>query len=358
MNGFDELLERYRNNTNPYLDWDKIELIDRTILSNHNELQNITINKLNEIRNQICIIKLNGGLGTTMGCNGPKSLLKIKDDLNFMDIIVNQHIQLDNEKMPLVLMNSFYTHNDTNEYLEKLPLPNINLISFNQNCYPRILKDNNQPLDINSSNKDHLYPPGHGDLLQSLYDSGTLDQLLCAGIKYAFISNIDNLGATLDYNILNDLIESDIEFALELTPKTINDIKGGTLIKYDGKYKMFEVAQCEKNKLDQFTSIEKFKYFNTNNIWIKLESIKTLMKTNYIKDVDIIINPKKLKDGRECIQLEYAIGSMVKFFDKVKCYLVSRDRFVPVKTNNDLDSIKSPTYILDKETWTLKKCNN
>jgi UTP--glucose-1-phosphate uridylyltransferase len=143
-----------------------------------------------------------------------------------------------------------------------------------------------------------------------------------------------------------------------LTEKTINDIKGGTLIKYDGKYKMFEVAQCPKDKLDQFTSIDKFKYFNTNNIWIRLESIKKLVKSNYLKDVDIIINPKKLKDGRECIQLEYAIGSMVKFFDKVKCYLVSRDRFIPVKTNNDLESVRSDNYDLDKQTWILKKVNN
>lgn len=354
MDKFNELLKKYISNPNPYLDWNKIELIDENILSQQNDLEIVPPNCINELQTMVCVIKLNGGLGTTMGCNGPKSLLQIKDSLTFMEIIINQHKLLN--KIPLVLMNSFYTHEATNDYLINNNLAeNINLISFNQNYYGRIIKETMTPLDINSTNKDYLYPPGHGDLLQSLYDTKTLDKLINMGIKYAFISNIDNLGSTMNYEILNDLIKHDVDFALELTTKTIDDIKGGTLIKYQNEYKMFEVAQCPRDKLDQFMSIDKFKYFNTNNTWIKLESIKKLVQTDYFKDIDVIVNPKKLKDGRECIQLEYAIGSMVKFFTNVKCYLVSRDRYIPVKTNDNLNTIKSDKYSLNKETWKLAK---
>ena len=355
MESFQHLYKKYLSINNPYLDWDKIELINNNVLSHYNDSPHTNQEQIKELEKHICIIQLNGGLGTSMGCVGPKSLLEVKDGHSFLDITIEQLKKT--SEIPLVLMNSFYTDKDTNDYLNKIP-HDLTIMAYNQNCYPRIIKETKQPLDIKSDNKDHLCPPGHGDLLLSISQTGILDKLISIGIKYAFISNIDNLGATIDYKILQDLIKSNVDYALELTPKTLQDIKGGTLIKYDGKYKMFEVAQCPPDKLNEFTSIDKFQYFNTNNVWIKLEAIKELVSNlDFLNNIDLILNPKKLKDGRECIQLEYAIGSMVKFFDndKVKCYLVPRDRFIPVKTNKDLELIRSDQFIYDKETWTLKK---
>ena len=46
------------------------------------------------------------------------------------------------------------------------------------------------------------------------------------------MSNIDNLGATVDISILNQLINEKVDFAMELTDKTPSDVKGGTLIRY------------------------------------------------------------------------------------------------------------------------------
>ena len=353
MKGFETLYKNYLQHSSSYLNWDNITLIKDDFYTNINSLSNLTPKEINNIKNKICVIKLNGGLGTTMGLSGPKSLMKIKDDYTFMDIIIQQNSL--NNGVQLLLMNSFFTHDDTNKYLDSKNIKNI--ISFNQHKYPRVIKETKTSLDINSNNLDHFCPPGHGDLLESLYDTGVLDQLIDLGIEYAFISNIDNLGGTLNFNILNDLINNSVDFSLELTQKNITDVKGGTLIKYENKYAMFEVAQCQPEKLAEFQSIDKFKYFNTNNIWIKLSTIKELItkNPNYLKDVDLIINNKKLKDGRDCIQLEYAIGSMIKFFDKVKCYIVDRDRFLPVKTNKDLENIKSDNYKLNKNSWTLQK---
>lgn len=352
MENFDILYNKFLNCQTSYLDWNDIEQIDNDIVSKYDELVFPDDDVKNSIKKKVCVIKLNGGLGTTMGCTGPKSLIQIKNNYTFMDIILKQNIL--NYPIPLVFMNSFYTHKQTSEYLADKH-NEMTIMGFEQNYYPRIIKETKECLNINSSDFDHLYPPGHGDLLQSLSDTGMLDKLIDSGIEYAFISNSDNLGATMDFGILNDLINSSIDFAIELTPKTINDIKGGTLIKYKNKYVMFEVAQCSPENLFEFASVNKFKYFNTNNIWIKLSAIKDLMKTDYVKDLDIIINNKKLKDGRECVQLEYAIGSMVKFFNKVKCYLVPRDRFVPVKNNDDLNLVRSDAYTLNEETWKIIK---
>ena len=360
MTAFEILYHKYIKDKTSYLDWNQIKFIDDKIVLDHDSLPNITKNpeQIKNLAKQVCIIKLNGGLGTSMGCIAPKSLLKVKDDYCFMDIIIKQCI--DNNikhdiKVPLLLMNSFYTHDLTQEYLQKRRIKrvidSIEIQCFDQHAYPRILKSNNEPLP--NTHKDHLYPPGHGDLFASLQETGLLKELLKRGIKYVFVSNSDNLGATMDFNILNDIIDSNIDFALELTDKTLKDVKGGTLIKYSNRYMMFEVAQCDPEKISEFTSIEKFKYFNTNNVWINLDSVEKLLNTDYIKDVDLIVNQKKLKDGRDCVQLEYAIGSMIKFFDHIKCYRVKRDRYIPVKTNQDLETVRSDKYLLDPHTWKL-----
>ena len=92
-----------------------------------------------------------------------------------------------------------------------------------------------------------------------------------------FISNIDNLGATVDVNILNFLAGEEAaskprcEFLMEVTDKTRADVKGGTLIQYEDKLRLLEIAQVPKDHLEDFKSVKTFKIFNTNNLWIKLD---------------------------------------------------------------------------------------
>jgi UTP--glucose-1-phosphate uridylyltransferase len=77
------------------------------------------------------------------------------------------------------------------------------------------------------------YPPGHGDFYQSFYDSGVLDEMISEGRKICFMSNIDNMGATVDLNILAQCIINKNEFIMEVTEKTRADVKGGTLIQVE-----------------------------------------------------------------------------------------------------------------------------
>lgn len=87
------------------------------------------------------------------------------------------------------------------------------------------------------------------------------------GREYCFISNIDNMGATVDMSILKQLMQNRNEFIMEVTEKTRADVKGGTLIQYADKLRLLEVAQVPKKYLEEFKSVKKFNVFNTNNIW-------------------------------------------------------------------------------------------
>ena len=66
------------------------------------------------------MIKLNGGLGTSMGMTQAKSLIEAKDGLTFLDVIARQVLELrerSGARLPLVLMDSFRTHDEALEAL-------------------------------------------------------------------------------------------------------------------------------------------------------------------------------------------------------------------------------------------------
>ena len=156
---------------------------------------------------RLVIIKLNGGLGTSMGMTQAKSLLPVKDDLSFLDIIVRQVLRLRADyqcPLPLVLMNSFRTQDDTRVALAgypELPLPGF-AADFLQHKVPRILADTLEPVTWPAVPEQEWCPPGHGDLYPALETSGMLGELLQAGFEYAFVSNSDNLGAVVSPEIL------------------------------------------------------------------------------------------------------------------------------------------------------------
>jgi UTP--glucose-1-phosphate uridylyltransferase len=166
------------------------------------------------------------------------------------------------------------------------------------------------------------------------------------------VSNIDNLGATVDLNILNNLVkpapgDANHGYVMEVTDKTNADVKGGTLINYEGHLRLLEIAQVPKEHVDEFKSIKKFKFFNTNNLWMRLKSIQDLVQMGGI-DMEIIVNHKHLDIGVNVIQLETAAGSAMKDFDNAIGINVPRRRFLPVKKTQDLLLIMSNLYSLEK----------
>ncbi|KAH7924598.1 UTP--glucose-1-phosphate uridylyltransferase [Leucogyrophana mollusca] len=303
---------------------------------------------------KLAVLKVNGGLGTSMGMSGAKSALEVKDGLTFLDLIVQQveHLNATNRvDVPLILMTSFNTHEDTLRIIKKYASRQIRITTFNQSRYPRIWKETLQPCPRHAGDDNkHWYPPGHGDLYNALVHTGVLNQLLNSGKEYLFVSNSDNLGAVVDQKILQHMIDSNAEFLMEVTDKTKGDVKGGTLIDYDGKMRLLEIAQVPSEHVDDFKSVRKFKIFNTNNLWINLKALKRIMDNGGM-DLDIIVNPKVTDDGQSVIQasqtfLETAAGAAIKDFQNAHGINVPRSRFLPVKSCSDLLLIKSDIYSL------------
>jgi UTP--glucose-1-phosphate uridylyltransferase len=299
---------------------------------------------------KLAVLKLNGGLGTSMGCVGPKSVIEVRDGMSFLDLSVRQ-IEFLNKtykvNVPFILMNSFNTDDDTANIIKKYDGHDVEILTFNQSRYPRIFKDSLLPVPKEFDSKiEDWYPPGHGDVFESLYNSGVLDQLIERGIEIVFLSNVDNLGAVVDLRILQHMVETDAEYIMELTNKTKADVKGGTIIDYEGSVRLLELAQVPKEHVNEFKSIKKFKYFNTNNIWLNLKAIQRVVENDEL-EMEIIPNGKTIQMGDSdvnVLQLETAVGAAIRHFKNAHGVNVPRRRFLPVKTTSDLMLVKSDLY--------------
>jgi len=328
------------------LDWDKIETPDSDQIIPYDQLP---MSADSNALSKLAVLKFNGGLGTSMGMSGAKSALEVKDGMTFLDLIVKQVEHLNKSQgvnIPLLLMTSFNTHEDTSHIIQKYASQPIKITTFNQSRFPRIFTDTLQPCPHHARDDNkYWYPPGHGDLYDSLVRSGVLDRLLADGKEYLFVSNSDNLGAVVDQRILQYMVNTGVDFLMEVTNKTKADVKGGTLIQYDGSMCLLEVAQVPSDHVDDFKSVRKFKIFNTNNLWINLKALKNVMMAGGM-DLDIIVNPKVTDDGQPIIQLETAAGAAIKHFKNARGINVPRSRFLPVKSCSDLLLIKSDIYSL------------
>lgn len=302
------------------------------------------------------VIKLNGGLGTSMGMTQAKSLLEVKDGLTFLDIIVRQTLELRERydaRLPLVLMNSFYTQEDTLAALERHgELDSDVPPDFLQNKEPKILVDDLHPVSWPKDPDLEWCPPGHGDLYTALVTSGMLEALLEQGYEYAFVANSDNLGATLEPRILTWLAREEVPFLMEVADRTAADRKGGHLgQRPDGGLVLRELAQTPDEDADAFQDIERHRYFNTNNLWVNLRALAAVMEErDNILGLPMIRNEKTVDPGDSSsppvYQIETAMGAAIGVFDGARAIRVSRDRFAPVKTTNDLLALRSDNYVL------------
>ncbi|XP_013888297.1 UTP--glucose-1-phosphate uridylyltransferase [Austrofundulus limnaeus] len=303
FSGFKNLFHKFLQVKGPSVEWAKINRPPEDSIQPYDKIKAKGLPRnITECFSKLAVVKLNGGLGTSMGCRGPKSLISVRNENTFLDLTVQQIEHLNkkfNTDVPLVLMNSFNTDEDTRKILQKYTHHRVKIHTFNQSRYPRINKESLLPiatnLGLSGENTEAWYPPGHGDIYTSFYNSGLLDKLLSEGREYIFVSNIDNLGATVDLFILHHLMSQPAdrrcEFIMEVTDKTRADVKGGTLIQYEDHLRLLEIAQVPKAHVDEFKSVTKFKIFNTNNLWISLPAIKSLQEQNCM-DIEIIVNPK------------------------------------------------------------------
>ncbi|KAK5810803.1 UTP--glucose-1-phosphate uridylyltransferase [Gossypium arboreum] len=349
-NGFINLVSGYLSGEAQQIEWSKIQTPTDEVVVPYDTLAPLSDDpaETKKLLDKLVVLKLNGGLGTTMGCTGPKSVIEVRNGFTFLDLIVQQIENLNKKygcNVPLVLMNSFNTHDDTLKIVDKYANSNIQIHTFNQSQYPRLVAEDFTPFPCKGQpGKDGWYPPGHGDVFPALMNSGKLATFLSQDKEYAFVANSDNLGAIVDLKILNHLVKNKNEYCMEVTPKTLADVKGGTLISYEGKVQLLEIAQVPDAHVNEFKSIEKFKIFNTNNLWLNLNAVKRLVEADALK-MEIIPNPKEV-EGTKVLQLETAAGAAIRFFDHAIGINVPRSRFLPVKATSDLLLVQSDLYTL------------
>ncbi len=313
---------------------------------------------------QTVVLKLNGGLGTSMGMTRAKSLLEVKDGHTFLDVIVRQILHLrerHDARIPLLLMNSFATRDDTLAALESydaLAVDDLPL-DFLQGRVPKLLADGFEPADWPDDPALEWAPPGHGDVFVSLASTGLLGRLLEGGYRYLFLSNADNLGAALDPRIAGWFAAEGLPFVSEVVDRTESDKKGGHLARRrdDGGLLLRETAQVPSEDQEAFEDISVHRYFNANSIWVNLEALeRTLGERDGVLELPMIVNRKTVDptDGSspDVVQLETAMGAAVGVFEGAGAVHVPRSRFVPVKKTNDLLVVRSDAYLLGDD-WTV-----
>jgi UTP--glucose-1-phosphate uridylyltransferase len=305
----------------------------------------------------VVVLTLNGGLGTSMGLDRAKSLLTVKEGHTFLDITARQALETG---YLLVLMNSFATDADSLKALEGYPeLRQSFPLSFLQHKVPKIVRSDLSPAEIPDNPDLEWCPPGHGDLFLALQTSGMLEQLLAAGKRYAFVSNSDNLGGVLDPAILGFFISRRLPFLMEVTDRTEADRKGGHLarLRESGRLVLRESAQCPDEDLPAFQDVSRHRYFNTNNLWLDLEELSRVVSSTRFLRLPLIRNAKTV-DPRDpesipVYQLETAMGSAISLFEGAEAVRVPRARFAPVKTCNDLLTVRSDATVLTRQ-WRVE----
>ena len=308
------------------------------------------------VLDRLVVVKLNGGLGTSMGLSGPKSLLQVKPGMSFLDIFTTQVLALREQyraRLPLLLMNSPSTRGPALEALSRHPGTRDNgpvPLDFLQGREPKLRESDHQPVEWPANPELEWCPPGHGDLYTALAASGILDALLEAGVRWCFVSNADNLGAVPDARLASWIADQGVPFTMEAVRGTPADRKGGHLAEHRGRTVLRETAQVPAGD-DSFTDVEKWRWYNTNNLWIDLEALRRLQADEPGGPaLPLIVNRKTVDPSDPAstpvLQLETAMGAAIGSIEGARAVHVPRTRFAPVKTTDDLLVVRSDCYEL------------
>jgi UTP--glucose-1-phosphate uridylyltransferase len=322
------------------------------------ELPEPSAGEAREVLDRLVVLKLNGGLGTSMGLTGPKSLLQVKDGLSFLDVIARQVLALRERygaRLPLLLMDSAGTREPSLEALQRyeaLRGQDVPL-DFLQGREPKIREDSHLPVEWPADPSLEWCPPGHGDIYTALTATGTLDALLDAGLRYAFVSNSDNLGALADVRLAAWVAREGVPFCMETVRGTPADRKGGHLARRGGRIVLRETAQVPDGD-PSFGDVERWRYYNTNNLWVDLQALRDLQAADPGgPELPLIVNRKTVDpsdpSSTPVIQLESAMGAAIGAIEGARAVQVPRTRFAPVKTTDDLLVVRSDAYELAED---------
>lgn len=332
------------------------------IPSFHDVYETIDHTKAVEAFAKTAFIKLNGGLGTSMGLDCAKSLLPVRrhkaKQMRFLDIIIGQiltaRVRLD-VPLPVTFMNSFHTSDETMRALSHIHKFSQHAVPLEiiQHIEPKIDIATGKPVEFTANPELEWCPPGHGDIFSTVWESGLLDVLQQQGIEYLFISNSDNLGARPSRTLAQYFEDTGAPFMVEVATRTFADRKGGHFVRdmSTGRLILREMSQVAQKDKAAAQNIARHPYFNTNSIWVRVDALRDkLAHYNGVLPLPVIRNYKTVDptnaDSTPVIQLETAMGAAISLFDGAICVQVDRMRFLPVKTTNDLFIMRSDRFHL------------
>jgi UTP--glucose-1-phosphate uridylyltransferase len=275
---------------------------------------------------KVAQVVLAGGMATRFG-GVVKGAVEALDGRSFLSWKLGQTARLGEAlgvEMPVALMTSFQTEEDTRTHVATLGVPDP--LWFSQFVSLRLTEDGELFLENGSPS---LYAPGHGDLLPALRRSGTLDELRRRGVEHIAVSNVDNLGARLDPAVVGAHLLSGRPMTAEVARKE-GDL-GGAPARVDGRLGLLEGPQFP----DDFDQ-DRIEVFNTNTTMLATDAID--------RDFDLRwLYVRKSVDGRDAVQLERLYHQVSWELDTT--YLVvprsgPRGRFFPIKEPVDLEAAR------------------
>lgn len=318
------------------------------------ETRKIGIEHLKESR--FAYFTMAGGISTSMGgCS--KAILKAKKNLTFLEIKLN-HVRAEQKKykckIPFILMTNEDTDKSITEFLSKNNrLEDIDLIKIIQPVTVRF-EETSQGLRVATlKNGEPSYAPGgHYDAFILLKE--IKQQLKNKGIKTIYVTNIDNLGATIDPLLLGIHLKEKSLFTPEIARKELDD-KGGTFAKIQGKLRLLEGPMVPDDYKEKFADTQINKYFNTNLIYLDTSLLDNFEEIN--SEVPTFIN-KKIIEQKKMFGFEAAIGLIFGIKKSILIEVERQKRFLPIKFLSDLWLLRSNFMTLNEETWAVSQEKN
>lgn len=276
-------------------------------------------------RGQVGCVVLAGGMATRFG-GVVKAAVPAIGDRSFLSLKLGG-IRLGAEqidaRVPAYVMTSFATDTQIRSMLKELDCPAVPVSAFAQFISLRLRPDG----ELFRENKQlSPYAPGHGDLSFALRRSGILSRFIAEGGRLLYMSNVDNLAATLDPAVIGAHLASGCAVTAEVVSKDPGDA-GGAPARVDGTLQIVESFRFPVDFDESCIPV-----FNVNSFVLDATAIDRDFPLSWF------VVRKKVA-GQEAIQFEHLVGELTAFLN-TQCLHVEREgpdgRFQPVKDPEEL----------------------
>ena len=276
---------------------------------------------------RIAQVVLAGGMATRFG-GVVKGAVEALDGRSFLSWKLGETAALGQAlgvELPVALMTSFQTDDETRAHVASLGVPEAHW--FTQSVSLRLTEGGDLFL---ASGRPSLYAPGHGDLVDAIRASSTIDRLRDRGVEHVAVSNVDNLGARLDPVVIGAHILAGRPLTMEVASKQ-GDM-GGAPARVDGRLGLLEGPQFPPG-FDQ----RRIRVFNTNSSVIALDALDRRFDLAWLY-------VRKEVDGRPAVQLERLYHQIAWELETTFLEVARsgpRGRFFPIQEPDDHESARA-----------------